>query len=80
MGGSYYNNYKKLYQFSLDGELIKVWEYSKDAYDFYGYPIERFKYAVNDKHPFLNFLWSTKPKIDYTEYITNKPGNPKITN
>ena len=79
LGGSYYNNYKKLYQFSLDGELIKVWEYSKDAYDFYGYPIERFKYAVNDKHPFLNFLWSTKPKIDYTEYITNKPGSPKIT-
>ena len=39
LGGIAYCNYKKLYQFDLNGNLRKVWEYSKEAYDFYNIPM-----------------------------------------
>lgn len=79
LGGIHYYNYKSLYQFDLNGNLIKKWEYSKEAYDFYGYPMERFEYAIHDKHPFLNYLWSSSEKIDITEYSNKSWGEPKIT-
>jgi ABC-type sugar transport system ATPase subunit len=79
LGGKHYNNYKTLYQFNLKGNLVKVWKYSKEAYEFYGYPMEKFEYAIHNKHPFLDCLWSTKSSIDITEYITKKIGNPKVT-
>lgn len=79
LGGKHYNNYKTLYQFDLNGNLIKTWKYSKEAYEFYGYPMEKFEYAIHNKHPFLDYLWSSKSSIDVTEYTTNKVGNPKVT-
>lgn len=79
LGGAYYNNYKKLYQFDLSGELQKIWDYSIEAYEFYGIPIERFEYAIQNKHPLLNSLWSTSEDIDITEYSTTPHGSPKIT-
>ena len=79
LGGKSYNNYKSLYQFNLQGELIKKWEYSKEAYDFYNIPMEKFEYAIHDKHPLLDCLWSTTETINISEYSTKPWGEPKVT-
>lgn len=79
LGGICTGTYGKLYQFDLTGKLVKVWEYSKEAYEFYGYPIEKFNYAVFDKHPLVNFLWSHQETIDVSEYTTQPWGEPKVT-
>lgn len=79
LGGEYYNNYKKLYQFDLEGKLIKCWEYSKEAYDFYGYSRKRFEYAIHNKHEFLNSYWSRENQINVSDYYTSVKGKPTIT-
>lgn len=77
LGG--YCMYKSLYQFDLGGNLKKKWQYSKEAYDFYNLPMEKFEYAIHNKHPLLDSLWSTVDKIDITEYSTKQLGSPKPT-
>lgn len=79
IGGDIAHNYKKLYQFDLTGKLQKVWDFSIEAYEFFGYPLERFEYAIHHKHPFLDSLWGRSPVIDITEYSTKLHGNPRIT-
>lgn len=79
LGGISYSNYKQLYQFDLEGNLKKRWDYSIEAYTFYGLPIEKFEYAIHDKHPLVGSLWSSKDNIDITEYTTQAWGEPKVT-
>lgn len=79
LGGISYNNYKPLYQFSLDGTLVKKWDYSIEAYEFYNVPRKKFEYAIHDKHPLLDSLWSSQDAIDVSEYSTKPWGEPKIT-
>lgn len=77
LGGSYYNNYKPLYQFDLQGNLIKKWEYSKEAYDYYDTSLEEFEYAIYRKHPLLNYIWSHQDSINPNEYTDIVWGSPK---
>lgn len=70
---------RSIYQFDLNGKLLKKWNYAVELYDFTGIPRERFNYAIFNKHPLLNCLWSITNKIDITEYVTNTKGNPIIT-
>ena len=79
LGGICNNLYKPLYQFDLKGVLQKKWEYSKDAYDFYNIPMEKFEYAIHDKHPLVDSLWASAETIDITEYSTKSWGEPKVT-
>lgn len=79
LGGIYYTMYKPLYQFDLQGNLKRKWEFSKEAYDFYNIPMEKFEYAIHDKHPLIDSLWSTSEIIDITEYSTKAWGSPKVT-
>lgn len=79
LGGTSYNNYKPLYQFSLDGKLLKKWDYSIEAYEFYNVPMKKFEYAVHDKHPLFDSLWSSQDTIDASEYSTKPWGEPKVT-
>lgn len=79
LGGKYYYNYKKLYQFDLNGKLVKEWKFSKEAYEFYGLPMEKFEYAIHDKHPLVDSLWSSSIEINITEYSTKAWGEPKVT-
>lgn len=79
LGGISYNNYKPLYQFTLDGVLIKKWDYSIEAYEFYNVPMEKFEYAIHDKHPLFDSLWATQNNINLTEYSTKTWGEPKVT-
>lgn len=77
LGGISYNFYKPLYQFDLNGILLKKWDFSKEAYDFYNIPMEYFEYAVHGKHKLLDCYWSNTETIDITYYIENP--NLKIT-
>lgn len=78
LGGICNNNGKPVYQFDLDGNLVKEWKYIIDISDFYGYDIQRFQYAIHHKHQFLDYYWSNTNTIDVAEYITSKPHSPKI--
>lgn len=77
LGGEFEDHYRPLYQFTLDGTLIKCWERSSEAYEFYGVPKERFDSPKRNKCIFLNSYWSISPKIDVTEY--SKTPITKIT-
>lgn len=68
LGGRIEERYQPLYQFDLKGNLIKKWERSKDAYEFYGYPIEKWDSPKKNKCIFLDSLWSTSPNINIEEY------------
>lgn len=79
LGGISYNMYKPLYQFDLEGNLKKKWIFSKEAYDFYNIPMEKFEYAIHDKHPLMDSLWASAETINITEYSTKAWGEPKVT-
>ena len=70
---------RTIYQFDLQGNLIKEWKYSIDAYKFYNIPREKFNYAIFDKHPLVDSFWSNKPVINVNEYSTKSWGEPKVT-
>lgn len=72
LGGEIENRYAPLYQFDLNGKLIKKWERSKDAYEFYGYPMERWDSPKKNKCIFLDSYWSTNETINIDEY-SRKP-------
>lgn len=71
-----------LYQFDTNGELVKIWKYAVDAFDFYGYPKERFDDPTKKGCLFLNSYWSYSPNlkkssdkyINETIYLYNKDG------
>lgn len=59
---------KILYQFDLNGELLKKWDSTLDACDFYGFEYSRFNWAITDKTIFLNSLWSREETIDIKKF------------
>ena len=79
LGGITGNSGKPLYQFDLEGNLKKVWDYAIEAYEFYGYSKERFSQAINYKRQFLDCYWSREDHINVNDYLTTKWGQPKIT-
>ncbi len=72
LGGAYEERFKPLYQYDLTGKLVKIWEKSIDASEFYGYPISRWSSPKKNKCVFLDSFWSTSPIMDISEY-SNKP-------
>ena len=79
LGGKHYNMYKPLYQFDLQGNLKRKWDFSKEAYDFYNIPMEKFEYAIHDKHPLIDSFWATTDVININDYSTKAWGEPKVT-
>lgn len=69
------NNISPLYQFNTTGELEKKWNYSLEAYDFYGESPKKFQFAISNKSKFLNSYWSLEPEIDVIKYSLNKLNN-----
>lgn len=68
VGGKIKDRWLPLYQFDLDGNLVKKWEKSKDCYEFYGYPMYKWDSPKRNKCIFLNSYWSTSPTINIEEY------------
>lgn len=77
VGGKTKDRWLPLYQFDLQGNLIKIWEKSLEAYEFYGYSQDRFKSCKRNKCIFLNSYWATTPSINIEEY--SKTTLTKIT-
>lgn len=76
VGGKIEDRWLPLYQFDLNGKLLKKWKRSKDAYDFYGYPSEKWDSPKRNKCIFLNSYWSTSPTINIEEYSRKTLNNP----
>ena len=72
LGGQFEERNTPLYQFDIKGNLVKKWKNSREAGDFYGYPITRFQGPKVNKCLFLDSYWSTTDSINITEY-SNKP-------
>lgn len=68
IGGDYTERWKPLYQFDFHGNLIKKWEISADAYDFYGLSPNDFDSCKRHKIAFLNSFWATTESININEY------------
>lgn len=78
LGGVGESNFKALYQFDLRGNLIKKWDYSSEAYEFYNIPMQRVQYAISNYHQLLGYLWSHNSTIDITLYTGTKHGSPTV--
>lgn len=68
LGGKLEDRNIPLYQFDINGNLLKKWKNSREAGEFYGYPITRFQGPKVNKCLFLDSFWSTTEKINITEY------------
>lgn len=64
-----------VYQFDKNGNLIKYWEYSTDALEFYGLFKSSISNAVQMKESLRGFYWARTDTIDVQEY---SKGNEKI--
>lgn len=67
-GGLSSNCYRPLYQFDLNGKLVKEWKQSIDAYMFYGYPPEKWENAKRNRCVFLDSFWSTSKEINILDF------------
>lgn len=76
VGGMLEDRYLPLYQFDLDGNLVKKWDNSKDAYEFYSLPRRKFDSPKRNKSIFMGYYWSTNPQIDINEYSKKTLNNP----
>lgn len=70
-GGKEYKG--SIYQFNLDGTLIKEWKSINDIMKFYNRTKAKIISAITFKHMFLNYYWSMHNFIDIKNY------NPKDT-
>ena len=70
---------KPVYQFNLKSQLIKKWEQFRFVPEFYNIPIQKFKYAIEDKFPIANSFWSYSSNINISEYSTKTWGSPQVT-
>lgn len=64
---------KKLYQYTLSGELVKIWHSMMDINREYGYHVTALSHAAKTNGSGYGYVWSYKP-IEFTEYIRNKGG------
>lgn len=63
---------KPINQFDLDGNLVKEWETTVDAADFYGYSVRKFTDASLNHTEFLNYFWSRDLEIDIKTFSKGK--------
>ena len=64
-----------IYQFNLNGKLLKKWAIPEDVYDFYGLPRERFDLIISSKISLFKYFWTNTPKINLGEYSDEIPAH-----
>lgn len=67
-GGNGSAYYRPVYQFTLTGKLIKVWDNNSAAAEALGTSQPNISQAKLDKGSCLGYYWSDSPVIDITEY------------
>lgn len=73
VGGSLYRQLpewhsKKLYQFDINGVLVKEWDSTLEAAEFYSEYYSKFDWAITDHYLFLDSFWSRNPEININTY------------
>lgn len=63
-----------IYQFTLDGTLVKEWKSLNDIVQFYNKTSPKFAHAIITRHMFIGYYWSFDKSIDVEKY------NPKDLN
>lgn len=59
---------KPIYQFNLQGVLIKKWDSIKSITKYYNVSKDRITMCVKDKRSFNNYFWSEINKINISDY------------
>ena len=57
-----------IYQFSLDGVLIKEWKSLNDIVKFYNKTSPKFAHAIITRHMFIGYYWAFRKSINVKEY------------
>lgn len=67
---------KHIYQYSLEGILIKEWESIKSITDYFNVNKDRVRMVINDKRSFENSYWSEEKyeKLNISEYRPSSRG------
>lgn len=65
---------KVIYEFNLNGELIKEWESIKSITDTFNVNKDRITMCIKDKRSFNNSYWSNSPEINISEYRLSSRG------
>jgi hypothetical protein len=64
---------KKIYQYNLDGNLIKIWDSIKEAKTLTGVDIDG---CLKGKTKIAgNSIWKYTPEINFSSHLTSKKGN-----
>ena len=75
IGGGYPPTHNKIvYEFNLNGELIKKWDSVKSILDTYKCNEARIRMCINDKRSFNNSYWSFNNTIDVKNYRLSSRG------
>lgn len=77
IGGSLYKQLpewhsKPLYQFDLNGDLVKKWDSTLEAAEFYSEYYSKFDWAITDHTLFLEYYWARTSSIDISKYHTGQ--------
>lgn len=70
--------YYPIFQFDLNGKLIKKWKMAIDACSFYNTSIEKLMFAVDNRHTLAKSFWTCTDSICIDTYST-KPWNNALT-
>lgn len=73
VGGEGGKMLRTVYQFDLNGVLIKEWNTMQDIADFYFTSHTAVMHAIHLKHGYQNYFWSLEPTInidEYTNYVS----------
>ena len=65
---------KKIYQFDLEGNIIKEWDSITSITKHYNCNKDRIAMAIKDKRSFDNCYWDTKNSIDISKYRLSSRG------
>lgn len=63
-----YIDHRVLYQFDLNGNLVKEWKDPQDAIDFYSIPASKFRKVIDNKEVLVRSFWSYTDTIDVQDY------------
>lgn len=65
---------KTIYEFNLNGDLIKTWDSIKDITSTYNVNKDRIAMCIKDKRSFNNSFWSDTNRINVSEYRLSSRG------
>lgn len=75
LGGGKFRPTQPIYQFTVNGKLVKKWKTLAEAQEFFNCTINAFKTALHFREKLFGFFWSRNDSIDISIY--SKGDSPK---